>query len=250
MNPIIVAAIISSSVALVNVLVVVYFTRAQKRKMKREIAHMDFEERMQFPLSEKFKPQGSSQTPNTFDLEYKTERKTLLDLWNRAIAERALDKNSKEIYFNKMSEGYQMKADSLWDGLARSNRYRGAFFYVLAAEASVLGGNYVSAGKYYHYAAMIFRTLEEWDRSGGYYYLSSRCHQLVNTELELKKARRSLTRAMASYYAGLNYEGYEIAKAEYQKVIDNLKSELSWTYTPEELDHFEELMELRTTKKN
>jgi hypothetical protein len=245
MDPVIIAAIISGTVALISVLVVAYFTHEQNRNLKRQIEHLKFEEGMKYPLSGAYSGgKAKIETPNTFDLEYKSERDSLLECWNNAQAERMLDRDSKEALFLKKASDYQEKADSLWNSSTRGDRYRSALFYVLAAEASVLRSDFARAGAFYHYAAMTWRTLEEWERSGGYYFISARCHLGVNTEVELRKARRSLTRSMAAYEAGGNYEGYEIAKAKYQKVIETLKSEYGWIYSLDCVDDFEQLLKL------
>lgn len=237
MDPIIVAAIISSFGALASALVFVSIARSR----------LELEKKMNFPLSMAFKTKGNSAlTPNIFDLEYKSEKKGLIELYRKTPSEQMLNKDSKKLLFHQKAQDYHKKADSLWNSSIRADRYRSALFYVLAAETSILCDEFSRAGDFYHYAGMIWRTLEEWEKSGGYYYLSARCHRIINTDLELKKARRSLTRAMASYYAGLNYDGYELAKVEYNEVINTLKTKCGWSFSPEQLEDFEQLLEMRS----
>jgi len=213
-------------------------TRSQNWRWQRE-----FEQK--FPLASSLPRRGKGDTPGTAAAEYLSEYESLLAEWRRLAQGGSMDRAAKHQLFRKRVESLREGADSYCLSPFLYHRYRAAYRYALSGAAASLVGEFALAGELYHYGAMIFRMLTEWDRAGGFYCVAGLLVELVSTKPELVKARHSFTRAIAAYRAGGNPEGEAYARQAFDRVTKHLKEEHKYVWGSEEVEAFQQLLTMR-----
>lgn len=91
--------------------------------------------------------------------------------------------------------GYSFRANLAW-GRNTRQRYKSAWFSVLAAEIYKLARTVENAGGHFHFAAHGFRELGEYELAGRYYHEAALCFKRAG---KIKLAIRAWKRGIATY---------------------------------------------------
>lgn len=137
--------------------------------------------------------------PSTLQREFYQKHKMRL----RSLERQVIEMSSKNLVLSVLNlkllntaKRYGFRANLAW-GKSIEQRYKSAWFNVIAGELYSLANAFDSAGSYYHYAARVFNEVGEYELAGKYYHESALCFKKVG---EVAQAIQSLKRGVATYH--------------------------------------------------
>ncbi len=136
-----------------------------------------------------------AETPATFAREYE-QMKRFIDDVDVTFSAEGTDYSTSSPLDEKIRDHVE-KADQLWSSGKRSDRYRSAYSYALAAYANVRIRRWSDAGRLYHFAAHEFRELGEYELAGICYKWAGDLYQKNSKYIHARRAYRRARKAFS-----------------------------------------------------